>query len=386
MWYYPITKKQIMNVRKALISVIIVVVAIGLSMALSNYFIENKEIPESREKEDAKLFVKALPVSYEINSSGISSTGRLSSQHAVDLSAEVSGQILKGNVNLKEGTKFNKGDLLVTIFDEEAKSNLKASKSRFLNGIAGILPDMKIDFPENYNKWLNFFNEINISNPLPSLPNIDSNKEKVFLASRNILNDFFTIQSAQIRLSRYKIYAPFNGTFTNVMMEVGSIANPGSRIATLIKTDKLELEVPVRIEDIYWVNVGDNVVASTQDGLLSWNGKVVRKSNYVDPNSQSITVFVALESTKSKPLYQGQYLKAEFAEKNLDGSMEIPRNAVFNKDKVYTVIDGKLKTQKVVILKTDETSVLFSGLDLGTMVVVEPLVNAQEGINAEILK
>jgi multidrug efflux pump subunit AcrA (membrane-fusion protein) len=374
-----------MNIRKALISIAVVIVVIILSVLLSNFFIDNKKLPETREKEEILLYVKAEPVLYKVNYAGISATGRLTSQHAVDLSAEVSGQVLQGNVHLKEGTTFKKGDLLVHIFDEEAKSNLKASKSRFLNGIAGILPDMKIDFPESYNKWINFFNSINIDKPLPGMPDIDSDKEKVFLASRNILNDYFTIQSAQIRLSKYNIYAPFVGTFTNVMMEVGSVVNPGSRIATMIKTDKMELEVPVRIEDIYWVNIGDDVVASTQDGLLSWNGKVVRKSDYVDPNSQSITVFVAIEPTKSKPLYQGQYLKAVFSEKNLDSSMEIPRNAIFNKELVYTVENGKLEIHKVDILKTNETSALISGLEPGTMVVVEPLVNAQKGTNAEIL-
>ncbi|NQU35469.1 MAG: efflux RND transporter periplasmic adaptor subunit, partial [Bacteroidetes bacterium] len=260
-----------------------------------------------------------------------------------------------------------------------------ASKSRFLNGIAGILPDMKIDFPLSYQKWLKFFNDINIGKSLPELPNIDSDKEKVFLASRNILNDYYTILGIQIRLSKYNIYAPFNGSFTNVMMQVGSIANPGSKIATMIKTDQLELEVPIRVEDIYWVNNGDDVTATTKDGLLSWTGKVIRKSDYIDPNSQSITVYVGLESTKSKPLYQGQYLKAVFSEKNLEGSMEIPRNAIFNKNMVYTVEEGKINTHKVDILKTNGTTVLFSGLDQGTMVVVEPLVNAHIGTNAEIL-
>ncbi len=375
-----------MNVRKTIISIVVVVVAIFLAISLSKFFVDRKEIPESREKEETKLFVKATPVIYNVNHSGISATGRLSSQHAVDLSAEVSGQLLKGNVSLKDGTNFKKGDLLIRIFDEEARSNLKASKSRFLNGIASILPDMKIDFPENYSKWTEFFSSINISKTLPDLPEIDSDKEKVFLSSRNILSDYYTIQSSEIRLSKYKIYAPFNGTFTNVMMEVGSVVNPGSRIATMIKTDKLELEVPIKIDDIYWINVGDDVKASTKDGLYTWKGKVVRKSDYVDPNSQSITVFVALKSTKSKPLYQGQYLKAVFAEQNIDESMEIPRNAIFNKEMVYTVDDGKLKKRKVKILKINETSVLFSGLEPGTIVVVEPLVNAQEGTNAEILK
>ena len=375
-----------MNIRKAIISIGVVIFAIFLAVLLSQYFANKKEIPESREKEDIKLFVKAEPVIYNVNQAGITATGRLSSQHAVDLSAEVSGQLLQGNINLKEGATFKKGDLLVRIFDEESRSNLKASKSRFLNSIAGILPDMKIDFPESYIKWTKFFNSINISKPLPNLPKIDSDKEKVFLASRNILSDYYTIQSAEIRLSKYKITAPFNGTFTNVIMEVGSVVNPGSRIATMIKTDKLELEIPIRIDDIYWINIGDAVKASTKDGLHTWNGRVVRKSDYLDPNSQSINVYVALDHTKSKPLFQGQYLKAVFAEKEIKGSMEIPRNALFKKEWVYTVEDGKLKKQKVNILKTNETSVLFKGLEPGTIIVVEPLVNALEGTNAEILK
>lgn len=375
-----------MNIRKALTSIVLVIIAIGAAFMGSNYMVDNKKVPESRAKEKAKLFVKAEIVNYTDNNTTIVATGRLSSQHLVELSAEVSGKLMKGNINLKEGTKFKKGDLLVTIFDEEAKHNLRASKSRFLNGIAGILPDMRIDFPESYQKWLDFFNDININRNLPQLPKIDTDKEKVFLASRNILNDYYTIQSAQVRLSFYKIYAPFNGTFTKVMMEVGSVANPGSKIATMIKTDKLELEVPIRSEDVYWVNIGDNVKVSTRDGRMSWDGRVARKSDYVDPATQSITVFVSVEPTNSKPLYQGQYLKAEFSEKMILESMQIPRNAIFNKEWVYVVENKKLKKEMVNILKVDETVALISGLKAGSMLVVEPLINAVDGIDAEILK
>lgn len=374
-----------MNIRKSLISIIVVVVVIMLAIIISQYLIDTKSIPETKEKQELTIYVKAIPVEYSTNLSGIEATGRLASQHEVDLSAEVSGLLLKGNINLKEGRRFKEGDLLVRIFDEDAKNGLKASKSRFLNSIAGILPDMKIDFPESYEKWARFFDEIDITKPLPQFPETDSEKEKVFLASRNILNDYYTILSSEIRLSKYKIYAPFDGTYTNVMMEVGSVVNPGSRIATMIKTDKLELEVPVKIDDIYWVEVDDEVVAKTSDGLRNWNGVVTRKSNYLDPETQSIIVYVSLNSSDENPLYQGQYLRADFQDKKVENSMEIPRNAIFNKSWVYTVVDGKLKAQKIEILKTNQTTALFSGLDPGTIVVTEPLVNAQEGEKAEIL-
>jgi len=321
-----------------------------------------------------------------VNSAKIIETGRLSSQQSVDLSAEVQGEILPGSIVLKEGTKFKKGDLMVRIFDEEAKNNLKARKSGFMNGLASILPDIKIDFPDSYQKYQDFFNDVRIDEPLPEIPEIDSDKEKVFLASRNILNDYFSIKSAEVRLSKHRLYAPFDGTFTAVYLEPGSVANPGSRIASLIRTDKLELEVPVRIEDAYWINIADPVQVSTKDRQIFWTGKVVRKSDFMDPNSQTIAVYIALTPEKNKPLFPGQYLMAEFASKNFENSMEIPRNAVFKKDRVFVVEEGKLKEKKVEILKSNETTVILTGLTEGADLVVEPLVNANEGINAEILK
>jgi membrane fusion protein, multidrug efflux system len=375
-----------MNWRKSIISVIVIIVLFGIVYLIAGKLGGMAETPEEKQKEALKLYVKTETVNYSTNNAKIIETGRLSSQQTVDLSAEVQGQILPGRISLREGTKFKKGDLLVQIFDEEAKNILKASKSKFMNGLASILPDIRIDFPDSYQKYLDFFNAVRIDEPLPELPEIDSDKEKVFLASRNILNEYYNIKSSEIRLAKYRLYAPFNGTFTAVYLEPGSVANPGSRIASMIRTDRLELEVPVRIEDAYWIDVGEEIQVSTKDRHMFWTGKVVRKSDFMDPSAQAINVYIALHPEKDKPLYQGQYLRAEFASKTLENSMEIPRNAIYDKDKVFLVEDGKLKESKVDILKTNETTVIFSGLPEGADLVVEPLVNAKEGINAEILK
>lgn len=375
-----------MNWRKLLLNLFLIIVVLLLAYLAMGYLSSMKTTPESKPRKDSKLFVRAQQVNYETNSAVISATGRLSSQEVVDLSAEVQGQVLSGNVLLKAGTKFKKGQLLVKIFDEEVKNNLKASKSRFMNNIASILPDIRIDYPESYSKYESFFNSIKIDNPLPELPGVDSEKEKVFLASRNILNDYYSIKSSEVRVNRYKMFAPFDGTFTNVFMEVGSVANMGSRIASMIRTDKLELSVPVETQDIYWINIGDKVTASTQDGMHSWNGVVVRKSGFVDPGTQSIAVYVNLTPSPGNPLYQGQYLRATFANKTIENSIEIPRNAIFDKDKVYIVDDGVLVAKEVIIHKMTSKTVIFSGLDEKSMVVTEPLINVTEGISAEILK
>ena len=364
----------------------LIILVVGISFFIMQYLQGLKTSPESRPREEAKLYVRAQKVHYKDNKAEINATGRLSSQQEVDLSSEVQGQMLSGNVLLKEGVSFKKGDLLIRIFDEEAKNNLKASKSRFMNGIAGILPDIRIDFPESYDKYVAFFNSIEIEKPLPALPKTESDKEKVFLASRNILNDYFSIKSAEVRLAKYRLYAPFNGTFTHVYMEVGSVANMGSRIASMIRTDKLELSVPIETQDIYWINVGDKVDVTTQDGTHTWKGVVARKSGFVDPGTQSITVYVNLKPSPGNPLYQGQYLKASFSNIVVKNSMEIPRNAIFNKDKVFIVEDSVLMQKEVNVYKLTSKTAIISGLDTTKWVVTEPLINVTEGSNAEILK
>ena len=145
-----------MNWRKSIINIIVIIVLFGLTYLIYGLLSGMAEPTEEKQKEAIKLFVKTEKVSYSTNSAKIIETGRLASQQSVDLSAEVQGQILPGKITLKEGTKFKKGDLLVQIFDEEAKNNLKASKSRFMNGIASILPDIRIDFPESYQKYQDF--------------------------------------------------------------------------------------------------------------------------------------------------------------------------------------------------------------------------------------
>lgn len=373
-----------MNIR-IIISVVVVVALIVIAFMISSYMVSSKKTPEAKPAEEARLFVKAEKVVYSKNSASVSATGRLTSQQDVDLSSEVQGQILIGDILLKDGTKFKEGDLLIRIFDDEARNNLMAGKSRFMNSIAGILPDMRIDFPESFDKWNDFFLSVNINKPLPKLPKLDSDKEKIFLASRNILNDYFNIQSAQIRLAKHRIYAPFDGTFTHVYLEVGSIANPGVRIASMIRTDKLELEVPVEVKEIYWINIGDRVEISTETGLLNWQGIVVRKADFVNPNTQSITVYVSVKPSAGNPLYQGQYLNASFQSEEIENSMVIPRNAIFNESYVWLVVDGKLTSKKVNVLMQSENTVIIAGLQEGDQIVVEPLVNARDQINAEIL-
>ena len=234
---------------------------------------------------------------------------------------------------------------------------------------------------------MNFFNKIDINKDLPELPKIDSEQEKIFVASRSILSEYFSLKSDEINLKKYIIRAPFNGSFIDVSMEVGAIANPGAVLAKIIRTDKLEVEVPVKSKDAKWIELGDAAVVMTENGAEQWQGKVIRKSDFVSPETQSISIYIGLTSVKNMPpLYTGEYLKAVFPGREIESVMEMPRNAVYNSNEVFIVVDGKLAKRNINIKKINEKTLLFSGLEEGTELVVEPLVNVMENSPVEIMR
>lgn len=371
--------------RKPIIIVSIILI-LGLSFLLMYYFNSLKELPVSSEAEKAEIYVKAIPVVYMEISPVITESGRLGSFNTVEVISEVQGEILDSEIPLTKGQSFKEGDLIVRIYNQEAVYSLKASKSRFLNLVANLLPDFKIDYPENYQRWLSFFNSIKIDKPLPELPEITSTQEKIFLSSRNILNDYFLIKASEIHLSKYDIYAPFDGSYIEVMLESGSIANIGARIARIIQTDELELEIPIPVDEISWIKIGDKVEIETEQSDEILQGKVVRIADYVNRSTQSISVFISVRSSKKTKLYEGLYLIAKFTGKPLNYVMEMPRNAIFNTNEVFTVVNDKLKVNEIDIIKINEKTILFSGLKEGEELVVEPLVNVEEGDIVEIIR
>jgi hypothetical protein len=106
---------------------------------------------------------------------------------------------------------------------------------------------------------------------------------------------------------------------------------------------------------------------------------VIRKSKFVDENTQRQEVFVRLDNGGSQPLLAGEYLVASFPVRPIDNVMEIPRNAVFNFDEVFLVKSGRLAKARINVIKENERTLLFNGLDEGDTLVVQQLINVSEG-------
>jgi hypothetical protein len=147
----------------------------------------------------------------------------------------------------------------------------------------------------------------------------------------------------------------------------------------------LELEVPVNYDLSRKISNGHKVTVSSDDNKYTWTGTVNRKSEFIDPNTQSVSVFVTLAAGNTS-LYKGMYLKAQFGSITYKDVMELPRNAVFNQDEVYYVdSEMKLRKAQIQIVKYNDKTLLLQGLPEGMKVVDEPLINVTENLPVEII-
>lgn len=373
--------------KKKIITFFLVVIIIGGAFYFSSYLGSQKKDPPQREKPKAINYVKVMdfaPTGIETN---IEAYGRVGSSQQLSMIAEVGGRMLQGSVPLKKGQSFKKGQLLCKVHSVEQRLNLQSQKSRFLNIIASVLPDMRIDFSDNFATWEKYFDQIDIEAELPELPKPKSSKEKTFLATKNILSDYYSIKSQEENLKKYAIYAPFNGSIQSVSFEIGSVINPGTNIASIIRTDKLELEIPCEIRDIPYIEIGRKVsVISETPKYKEWNGKVTRISDFVDANTQSVAVFISIEPSRKNKIMDGFFLKALIPGKMIEDAVRVPRNILKNKNEVFLVEDGKLKTKTVVVHKLSQSTAVISGLKQGDKYVVDMPSNASENMEVKIIK
>ena len=80
------------------------------------------------------------------------------------------------------------------------------------------MPDLKIDFTDNFPAWEEYFSSLDIDKKFDEIPEVKSDKEKTFLATKGIYSSYYTIKSTEVRLTKYRYYAPFDGSIAEVFI------------------------------------------------------------------------------------------------------------------------------------------------------------------------
>lgn len=387
-----------MKVRHVLIVIssfsIIIFFALFYKLGESNgikYGVENAEKIKEENRKGKEIntdsivpkFVKALTVKNEIHPIILNGYGKVISASSINISTEVQG-ILSSSITLKKGTKFKTGQVLFTINNTDIKLGLQSKKSSFLTQLTSILPDLNIDYPESFKDWKSFFEKIDVKKPLPILPTFKSSKEKSFIISRNILSQYYSIQSDESRLKKYTIKAPFSGSIIESFTDAGANVSPGMSVIKILREGDLEIEIPILANNLSLIKKGQKVILKDNEGKRTI-GEISRIGNYVNPETQTIPAFVSIKKGNNS-LYNGMYLESIINCNSDLLAVKIPRTAIFDNQKVYIVTkENKLKVIDISISTFQDKSVIVTGLENGVRVVSEAIVNIKEGTTVSIL-
>jgi len=368
--------------RKIILAILGVLLIVG-AILLGNYFIEKNQRPKPKFKKT----IKAVFVENVKNSDVpiiLTANGNLVAKRKIELFSEVQGVLNSSSKAFKPGTNYRKGETLLSINSDEFLASLQSQKSNLYNLITSILPDVRLDYTSEFNKWERFLKRFDIQKNIPKLPKFSSDKEKYFISGRGILTAYYNVKNLEVRLSKHTLRAQFSGVLTETLVTSGTLVRPGQKLGEYIDTSVYELEVSINAEFADLLKVGNNVALTNLNKSKEYKGKVVRVNGKIDQVSQTINAYIQVSHPALK---EGMFLEANLVGKSENNAIKISRKLLVDNQAVYAVEkDSILTLKKIIPVYFGAENVIVKGLKNNDKILTQPLPGAFDGMIVKINK
>ena len=365
--------------RKIILSIVGILLIIGAVFVAKKIVNSNQKPKIKASKVIKTVFVdtvqnKTIPIT-------ISANGNLMAKRRLELYSEVQG-IFRGGAQLfKAGQKYDRGQTLIRIDASEYYASVQSAKSNLYNLITSIMPDLRLDYPEVFDKWQNYLTNFDLSKSTPPLPETSSEKEKYFITGRNIYSTYYNVKNLEQRLSKYVISAPFSGVLTEALVTEGTLIRPGQKLGEFIETGVYEMEVAVPKEYADLLREGKDVELSDLNHTKNYTGKVSRVNSSIDQSTQTITTFIEIENPDLK---EGMYLEANLDAKQEPNAIEIDRGLLQEGDRIFVVRDSILDMIDVNPIYFSDKKVVLKGVPDGDIILNKPIPGAYAGMLVKV--
>jgi len=287
----------------------------------------------------------------------LSYSGTIEADNIVLLGFSIPGRVSK--VLVQEGQKVKKGQLLASVDAVTFQSAFEIAK-------AGLE-----QANDNFKRLKSLYEK-------GSLPERDFIAVKVSVAQANANSKI-----AAKNLADTKLYAPFSGTITAKMIEIGATAAPGLPAFTIMKTDKVFAKAAITESEISKLKIGEGATVIIPSINKTVSGKVTIINHSADAITRTFNVKVKLDNSDYSIL-PGMISNIKIETNNSLDVLTIPSNAVVRDpdDIIYAyVLRGeKAKRQRISVSSFKGKEVIVtSGLQLGDKVIVAGQRNLKDG-------
>jgi len=272
----------------------------------------------------------AIPVSVEnvkkqSISQYINTTGTAKAMYETTLNSEVTGKynLLTNPVTgqtFKLGDRVKEGQVIIRFEDDE-----------YVNGLAIDSKKLNLEISENeYDKQKSLYEKGGVT--LRELRNSEVSKT----------NAQYDFESAQIRLAKMNIVAPFSGVIVELPYYTkGTRVTSGQPMVNLMSYDKMYMEINLPEKSISEVRLGHEVLITNytiaEDTLI---GTVSELSPMISSETRTFSGKLLINNPELK-LRPGMFVKADIITSKKDSVLVIPKNIILsgNRGKYVFVVE-----------------------------------------------
>ena len=120
---------------------------LALGVWFRNGLIGMKGTPPVKPRPATARLVKTMVAAPDTWWPTVELEGRVRALDRVTVFSEVSGMLPVGGKEFREGVRFEKGEVMLSLDDAEVRANLVAQRSQWIQLLAANLADLQLDFP-----------------------------------------------------------------------------------------------------------------------------------------------------------------------------------------------------------------------------------------------
>lgn len=313
------------------------------------------------------------------------------------LVAQVGGQIISVNENVRGGGFFEKGDVLARIDPRDYEADVRIAEAVLLDARQALV-EAEARTAQAREDWERLGNEGEAPELVLRIPQLEAAKARV-VSARSAL------QKAELDLERTRIVAPFAGRVLRQLADIGQVVSANTQVAEIYATDSVEIRLPLRNRDLRFIDlpelyrytetVADSTNAkiySDLGGSKAWDATLIRTEGAIDETARQLHVIARIDDPFGRanedrvPLKIGEYVTARLEGKVVKGALVIPNNTIYQGAYVYIVEEGVLQRRNIDIAwQNDADAIIADGLDAGDELVTTPLGQVTSGIRVSVV-
>ena len=323
--------------------------------------------------------------------------GTVEPRTASDLVAEVSGRVTWVSPALAAGGFFEEGDLLLEIDRadyDNAVRQARAARDRAEAALALEKAELgrAVSLAER---------------DVASASALDRRRHAERSARAGLEEARAGLDRARRDLDRTRLRAPFAGRVRRKNVDVGQFVARGAPLASLFAVDYAELRLPVRDDDVAFLDLtlGHRDEAETRPlpavtlrgrhagAEHTWSGQVVRTEGEIDARSRMLHLVARVEDPYGlrhahPPLAVGMFVAAEIEGRVLEDVLELPRAALLGEDRILVVDpEDRIRLRPVEVLRRDgERVIARASLAPGERLCLSRLEPATDGMRVRPLE